>query len=748
MAQSPQFAWAKQFGHWGFDWGHAIATDRLGNIVVTGSFEDTISFGDITLVSAGGNDIFIAKFDRSGEALWAVRAGGTKNFDEGFGITTDPFNNIIVTGRFNGSVTFGLFSLDSGEKVGFFLAKYDPDGQALWAVQGAGEGYGVAASQNGVIYLAGGLPPGGVFVYRYDSNGNLIWRQYGQSTGTAYATGITLDPSGSILVTGRFTGNLGFEKMGLVGSPDYNMFLLKYHESGELLWAQKADYANGTGVGRDGQYNIYVTGWFYGETQLGNIALASKRPNMFIAKYDFNGNVVWAKPMKAMDGAFGRGIATDIDGNSFVAGEFLGTLTFDNIKFYGPGMFIAKYDSAGNVLWAQKVRGTSNVKGLGVAVDSTGNPAVTGSFYQNADFGFANMKTAGGTDGFVAYIAKDGCIHLPSSHAFGRIIGGDRSHVEEVCYTFAGQTGDLNLLYQVYDVDMLAEVKVFLNGVHIRNEQATEDSSWSDTRALLLEDRLVYDSEPNEIRFVNAENVEHGVKRYWGVRAVSATRCIPLPFAGEVGYLMHKRGASHVNEACFSFAGQPGDFRLTYQVYDIDNVRELDILINGTKIHDEAITRNSAWSEERSLNIPDNLVNDSGLNVITFDNTQNPGADWIWLWGVRNLKISPLADFADKPSTTHAATDAELPVAYRLLPNAPNPFNPSTTIQFELPVGGEVRLSIYNLRGELVSVLVDGELPAGRHRVGFEATPLATGVYFCRLETRNFVATNKMLFAK
>lgn len=60
----------------------------------------------------------------------------------------------------------------------------------------------------------------------------------------------------------------------------------------------------------------------------------------------------------------------------------------------------------------------------------------------------------------------------------------------------------------------------------------------------------------------------------------------------------------------------------------------------------------------------------------------------------------------------HDATDAELPVAYRLLPNTPNPFNPSTTIQFELPVGGEVRLSVYNLRGELVSVLVDGELPA------------------------------------
>ncbi|MGH7451780.1 MAG: T9SS type A sorting domain-containing protein, partial [bacterium] len=112
------------------------------------------------------------------------------------------------------------------------------------------------------------------------------------------------------------------------------------------------------------------------------------------------------------------------------------------------------------------------------------------------------------------------------------------------------------------------------------------------------------------------------------------------------------------------------------------------------------------------------------------------------------LKIISPADFAGKPSTMHTAIDAELPVAYRLLPNAPNPFNPSTTIQFELPVSGEVRLAVYNLRGELVRILVAGELPAGRHRVGFEAAHLATGVYFYRLETRNFIATSKMILAK
>jgi len=87
--------------------------------------------------------------------------------------------------------------------------------------------------------------------------------------------------------------------------------------------------------------------------------------------------------------------------------------------------------------------------------------------------------------------------------------------------------------------------------------------------------------------------------------------------------------------------------------------------------------------------------------------------------------------------------------AYRLEQNYPNPFNPTTTIRFEAPTTGHVKLVIYNLAGELVRTLVDGEIVAGYHHATFDASVLASGIYFYRLEAAgSFTATRKMVLGK
>jgi hypothetical protein len=91
---------------------------------VTGRFSGTATFGDTTLTSAGGEDIFIAKYDGDGNFLWVAHAGGTK-FNEGIGIATDGSGNSIVTGNFADTVTFGDTTLTSaGQWNGnMFIAK-------------------------------------------------------------------------------------------------------------------------------------------------------------------------------------------------------------------------------------------------------------------------------------------------------------------------------------------------------------------------------------------------------------------------------------------------------------------------------------------------------------------------------------------------------------------------------------------------------------------------------------------------
>jgi hypothetical protein len=90
----------------------------------------------------------------------------------------------------------------------------------------------------------------------------------------------------------------------------------------------------------------------------------------------------------------------------------------------------------------------------------------------------------------------------------------------------------------------------------------------------------------------------------------------------------------------------------------------------------------------------------------------------------------------------------QLPFEYALDQNYPNPFNPVTTIQFSLEKPGKTVLEIYNVLGQKVATLVDGNLSAGAYRYQWNASGLASGMYFYRLRSDNFVATKKMLLVK
>jgi hypothetical protein len=90
----------------------------------------------------------------------------------------------------------------------------------------------------------------------------------------------------------------------------------------------------------------------------------------------------------------------------------------------------------------------------------------------------------------------------------------------------------------------------------------------------------------------------------------------------------------------------------------------------------------------------------------------------------------------------------QLPTEYNLAQNYPNPFNPKTQISFALPHSGKVKLVIYNVLGQEVETLVDGEMVAGNHAVSWEASKYASGVYFYRLDAERYTQTLKMMLLK
>ncbi|MBI2417864.1 MAG: T9SS type A sorting domain-containing protein [Ignavibacteriales bacterium] len=101
-----------------------------------------------------------------------------------------------------------------------------------------------------------------------------------------------------------------------------------------------------------------------------------------------------------------------------------------------------------------------------------------------------------------------------------------------------------------------------------------------------------------------------------------------------------------------------------------------------------------------------------------------------------------------EPEGTTAVEHAAVVDGFALQQNYPNPFNPSTTINFSLAEKAHVTLSVYDMVGREVAVLVNGDKPAGNHSVNFSAGNLASGVYLYKIQTAQFTATKKLVLMK
>lgn len=132
----------------------------------------------------------------------------------------------------------------------------------------------------------------------------------------------------------------------------------------------------------------------------------------------------------------------------------------------------------------------------------------------------------------------------------------------------------------------------------------------------------------------------------------------------------------------------------------------------------------------------------SALTTVISLTTAAGGTQFVPFYTSDTVRILAPTGVGDDPD------DLTLPDAFVLQQNYPNPFNPTTTIEFSLPQAAYVRLDVYNILGQQVTRLVDGDLAAGEHRVEFDGNNLATGVYFYRLATHDFHATKKMLLVK
>lgn len=133
----------------------------------------------------------------------------------------------------------------------------------------------------------------------------------------------------------------------------------------------------------------------------------------------------------------------------------------------------------------------------------------------------------------------------------------------------------------------------------------------------------------------------------------------------------------------------------------------------------------------------------------TFRDSVGPGGRLVYR--IRALGARGQSALTAELPIVLAAVDSRepvIPTQFDLCQNYPNPFNPSTTIRFDLPVASPVTITVFSMIGQRVTVLVDGELPAGRHEVRFDAASLPSGVYFYTMRAGNFVQHRKLMLVK
>ncbi|MDI1234140.1 MAG: SBBP repeat-containing protein [bacterium] len=251
-----------------------------------------------------------------------------------------------------------------------------------------------------------------VYIAKYNVIGSLLWAKIASKCSAIDVNGICLDLSGNISIVGHYFGTASFGTsipITFTSSGSYDIYVAKYNNNGDIVWAKSfggigIDYTGG--VSNDNNGNLYLTGDFH----ITSFPYSSSK--IFIAKYDSLGNNSWTKTeVNYGYSHLGNGIKTDLFGNSYVTGDFFNTIKFNISDSVSAGniesnIFIVKFDSFGNFVWGEKAgAGSGYCVGKAIDIDATGNAYITGFYRGTISFGGQNIT---GTSGLAydVYIAK------------------------------------------------------------------------------------------------------------------------------------------------------------------------------------------------------------------------------------------------------------------------------------------------------------------------------------------------------
>jgi FlgD Ig-like domain len=356
--------WGNTFGGTGVDAPYDVAILQDNSIIIVGDFTNSLLFGESTIPSQGGKDVFIVNFDKDGVPLWVRTFGDSGSTQTARAVASDSFDNIVVTGDFNGSLDFGAGPMTSNGSQDVFVAKFNPSGLHMFS--------------------------------------NSFGGSYNE-----YGTGVAIGSMNRIVITGYCVDDLNFGGGTLINAGSTDIFLAVFQSDGVHYWSSlygdgSAQY--GGDVVCDSQGDIIISGRYFSTIDFGGGPLTSV--NVFdvcLAKLTGAGTHVWSKSFGSDSSEGTSGLAVTSEDKVCWVGYAGGVLDLGGGPMGTDGSIescVALYEPDGTYLWgAAYENGTSDVfsdvYGLGSDV------VLCGSFTGSIDFGLGDLVSVGGDDGFV-----------------------------------------------------------------------------------------------------------------------------------------------------------------------------------------------------------------------------------------------------------------------------------------------------------------------------------------------------------
>lgn len=446
-AQAPDFRWVRQVGGESYtdsrNWTHsqsstyAMTLDGHASLVVAGyvnvSNPSFIGPEDTNYILNGS---YLAKFDPAGDLLWTKSIGTNGQF---LGVAADSVGDIYTAGYTN----VAYFSNGAPQSL-MTLIKYDSMGRSVWSVQCQGDseddGMQITIDAATNIYLTGifsssNFVIGSItltndfvrqvfanwrfeeFIAKFDASGNLLWAK--ALPGSDAIFGVLkprVDVWGNISVFGLFSRPLMLESITLTNSSTEDVFWIRYDAQGNLMSARdiaQVGFGGEVYASQDTAGNIYLGGEFQTPSPtVGTVTLTNSSTAIYLAKLDTNGNTLWTRQPAApkYSGFQGGSLYVDAAGNVYQAGNASASnINFGNFQLNSPVNntgYVAKFDSAGNFLWAAQMYATQGplIPSVGASLvegDVFGNLYLSGMFTGGA-FGNLTVNAATANESFLA----------------------------------------------------------------------------------------------------------------------------------------------------------------------------------------------------------------------------------------------------------------------------------------------------------------------------------------------------------